>query len=194
MSDAVAAAWTDLAGLPRPSLAELFADPARLDLLSAKLDLPGGAIRFDWSKTHLDAAHLAGFTALAEAVGFKRARGAMFAGEPINVTEGRAVEHTAQPPSPHAAYRYSPRFCTCKTSCDLNGRLSPSQISTPGCSCACSSFLPCSTCLWKCSWNASSWSVLPMTACGSSRSVTTGATSPWGTQRLEDHVALPLAR
>ncbi|MEY4239205.1 MAG: hypothetical protein RL339_1806, partial [Pseudomonadota bacterium] len=96
MSDAVAAAWQNLAGLARPSLAELFADPARLDLLSSRLDLPGGAIRFDWSKTHLDAAHLAGFSALAEAVGFKQVRGAMFAGEPINVTEGRAVEHTAQ--------------------------------------------------------------------------------------------------
>ena len=96
MSDAVAAAWANLAQLEQPTLAALFADPARLDLLSNKLDLPGGAIRFDWSKTHLDAAHLAGFTALAEAVSFKRARGAMFAGEKINVTEGRAVEHTAQ--------------------------------------------------------------------------------------------------
>ena len=95
MSEAVAAAWQNLAGLARPTLAELFADPARLDLLSSRLELPGGAIRFDWSKTHLDAAHLAGFSALAEAVRFKQVRGAMFAGEKINVTEGRAVEHTA---------------------------------------------------------------------------------------------------
>ena len=95
MSDSVAAAWQKLAGLARPTLAELFAEPGRVASLSAKLDLPSGAIRFDWSKTHLDAAHLAGFTALADAVGFKRIRGAMFAGEKINVTEGRAVEHTA---------------------------------------------------------------------------------------------------
>lgn len=95
MSDAVAAAWQNLRDLGRPTLAELFADPARLDLLSSRLELPGGAIRFDWSKTHLDAAHLAGFTALAEAVQFKQTRGAMFAGEKINVTECRAVEHTA---------------------------------------------------------------------------------------------------
>ena len=95
MSDTVAAAWQNLAALARPTLAELFADPARVESLSAKLDLPGGAVRFDWSKTHLDPAHLAGFTALADAVGFRQARGAMFAGEKINVTEGRAVEHTA---------------------------------------------------------------------------------------------------
>lgn len=96
MSDAVKTAWQTLASLPRPTLADLFAAPGRVEQLSDRLDLPGGAIRFDWSKTHLDAAHLAGFEALAEAVGFKRARGAMFAGEAINVTEGRAVEHTAQ--------------------------------------------------------------------------------------------------
>lgn len=95
MNDAVKAAWMGLHGLEQHSLAALFADPGRLDLLSSRLDLPGGAIRFDWSKTHLDAAHLAAFEALAEAVGFRRQRAAMFAGEPINVTEGRAVEHTA---------------------------------------------------------------------------------------------------
>ncbi|HEX4846827.1 MAG TPA: glucose-6-phosphate isomerase, partial [Novosphingobium sp.] len=95
MNDAVKAAWMGLQGLEQHSLSALFADPGRLDLLSSRLDLPGGAIRFDWSKTHLDAAHLAAFEALAEAVGFRRQRAAMFAGEPINVTEGRAVEHTA---------------------------------------------------------------------------------------------------
>ena len=96
MTDAVAAAWAHLASLPRPRLDALFAAPDRVARLSHKLDLPGGAIRFDWSKTHLDDAHIAGFEALAEAVGFRKARAAMFAGEPINVTEGRAVEHTAQ--------------------------------------------------------------------------------------------------
>lgn len=96
MTDPVSAAWDALAQLPQPSLAELFADPARLEALSAKLDLPGGGIRFDWSKTHLDAAHLAGFAALAKAVDFAGRRTALLAGEPINVTEGRSVEHTAQ--------------------------------------------------------------------------------------------------
>ena len=59
MSEAVKAAWGKLEQLAKPTLQALFADPARLDLLSARLELPGGAIRFDWSKTHLDAAHAA---------------------------------------------------------------------------------------------------------------------------------------
>ncbi len=94
---ALTAAWTHLRGLPRATLTELFAaDPKRLALLSARLDLPGGGLRCDWSKTHLDAAHLAGFTALAEAAGFDAAREDLFGGAVINVTEGRAAEHTAQ--------------------------------------------------------------------------------------------------
>lgn len=96
MSEAVAAAWQVLEKLDKPTLKALFADPARVQAWSSRLDLPGGAIRFDWSKTHLDDAHGAAFVALADAVGFKARRGAMFAGEAINVTEGRAVEHTAQ--------------------------------------------------------------------------------------------------
>ena len=93
----VAAAWDRLQALPRPALAELFAqDSGRLDLLSARLELPGGAIRFDWSKTHLDAAHIAGFDALAHATGFGARRAALLGGEVVNVTEGRAAEHTAQ--------------------------------------------------------------------------------------------------
>lgn len=95
MTEAVTAAWAALNALDKPTLKALFADPARLDLLSARLDLPGGAVRFDWSKTHLDAAHIAAFEQLAEASGFADKRAAMFAGEVINVTEHRAVEHTA---------------------------------------------------------------------------------------------------
>lgn len=96
MTDAATAAWTALAALEKPTLAQLFADPGRLDLLSARLDLPGGGIRFDWSKTHLDPAHLTAFVALAEARGFAGRRDALFAGQAVNVTEGRAAEHTAQ--------------------------------------------------------------------------------------------------
>ncbi|MFM2301959.1 MAG: hypothetical protein RLZZ84_1695, partial [Pseudomonadota bacterium] len=96
MNDTVQAAWAVLKGLPQPTLAHLFADPARLDTFSAKLDLPGGAVRFDWAKTHLDGALVGAFEDLAAAVDFSGKRAAMFAGEAINVTEGRAVEHTAQ--------------------------------------------------------------------------------------------------
>ncbi|MCC6926090.1 glucose-6-phosphate isomerase [Novosphingobium sp.] len=95
MSDAVDACWQALKALPKAKLADLFADQGRLDSWSSRLELPGGAVRFDWSKTHLDAAHGEAFLKLAEAAGFAQQRGAMFAGEPINVTEGRAVEHTA---------------------------------------------------------------------------------------------------
>ncbi|WP_296680007.1 glucose-6-phosphate isomerase [Novosphingobium sp.] len=95
MSDATRAAWTDLAALPKPTLSDLFADRGRLHAWSSALALPGGTIRFDWSKTHMDAPHLAGFETLADAAGFAARRAAMFAGEHINVTEDRAVEHTA---------------------------------------------------------------------------------------------------
>ena len=96
------AAWAHLKALPRPTLAELFAgDPARVDSLTGHIALTAqghsdGNVRFDWSKTHLDAAHIAGFQALAEAAGFDAARTALFAGDVVNVTEHRAAEHTAQ--------------------------------------------------------------------------------------------------
>ena len=92
-----AAIWSELQALARPALADLFAaDPARLDKLCARIDLPGGGIRFDWSKTHLDDAHAAAFVRLAAAMDFAGRRAALFAGEKVNVTEGRAAEHTAQ--------------------------------------------------------------------------------------------------
>ena len=86
MSDAVAAAWTELEALPRPDLKTLFADSGRLAAWSAKLELPGGAVRFDWSKTHLDGAVGAAFLKLADAAGFTARRAAMFEGEHINTS------------------------------------------------------------------------------------------------------------
>jgi glucose-6-phosphate isomerase len=97
VSDSIKANWNDLAALPKPRLTELFAAaPDRVDRFAAKLDLPGGTMLFDWSKTHLDDAHLAGFLKLAEAADFAGRRAALFAGEVVNPTEGRAAEHTAQ--------------------------------------------------------------------------------------------------
>ena len=96
MNDAESRAWQTLEALPKRTLAELFADGARVAALSAMLDLPGGTIRFDWSKTHLDAHLLAGFIELAQACRFEEKRADMFSGERINVTENRAVLHTAQ--------------------------------------------------------------------------------------------------
>jgi len=88
-------AWNTLAGLPKPGLAELFAAGDRLALLSARLELPQGGILFDWSKTHLDDAHIAAFEELGEAMGFAEMRRKLFAGEVVNPTEGRAAEHAA---------------------------------------------------------------------------------------------------
>ncbi|MFM5930775.1 MAG: glucose-6-phosphate isomerase [Novosphingobium sp.] len=96
MREAETTVWKSLENLPRPSLAELFAEEGRLDALSTVLDLPGGAIRFDWAKTHLDADHLRLFESLAEACDLDGKRAALFTGERINVTENRAVQHTAQ--------------------------------------------------------------------------------------------------
>lgn len=85
--------WTAIEALPRTPLKDLFAgDPNRLASLTT--DVAG--IHFDFSKTHLDAAALDAFTALAKSAGFAAKRDALFAGDVVNVTEGRAVEHTAE--------------------------------------------------------------------------------------------------
>ena len=100
-----AAIWDRLAGLPRARIADLFADPAsggaeRVAMLSGRIqwgeEATGGGIRFDWSKTHLDEAHLAAFEELAEACDFAGKRRALLDGDKVNVTEGRAATHTAQ--------------------------------------------------------------------------------------------------
>jgi len=96
MNEAVDTAWQALADSPCRTLADLFADPRRVERLATTLDLPGGPIRFDWSKTHLDENLIAGFERLARAAGFAERRAALLAGEKVNVTEGRAAEHTAQ--------------------------------------------------------------------------------------------------
>tara|TARA_R110000751_G_scaffold36104_4_gene88421 strand:- start:3528 stop:5906 length:2379 start_codon:yes stop_codon:yes gene_type:complete len=73
-------------------IADLFAaDPARFETLSARLD----DMLFDYSKTGLDKGAVEALTGLARAAGVEALREAMFAGEPINATEGRAVLHAA---------------------------------------------------------------------------------------------------
>jgi len=92
MSDG-AAAWKAIDGAERRTLTELFtAEPDRL----SRFVLEEAGIRFDWSKTHLTEALVADFAALADASGLAAARDAMFAGKPVNVTEGRAAEHCAE--------------------------------------------------------------------------------------------------
>jgi glucose-6-phosphate isomerase len=98
MSEAL---WKTLQGLEKPTLKALFdADPGRLDTFATRFELGdeenATGIRFDWSKTHLDAAHVAAFEDLADAMDFAGRRAALFAGAIVNTTEGRAAEHTAQ--------------------------------------------------------------------------------------------------
>ncbi|HWL41348.1 MAG TPA: glucose-6-phosphate isomerase [Ilumatobacter sp.] len=81
--------------LPVPltaTLAELFAaDPSRAE----RYVVTAGDLRIDYSKQPVDDAIIAGLLAAAEAAGVAARRDAMFAGERINVTEDRAVLHTA---------------------------------------------------------------------------------------------------
>ncbi|MBE3639186.1 glucose-6-phosphate isomerase [Mangrovicoccus algicola] len=67
------------------------ADPGRAGTFSASL----GEMLFDYSKTSIDAEAMALLIALAQDRGVAERREAMFAGEKINDTEGRAVLHTA---------------------------------------------------------------------------------------------------
>ncbi|MDB5689819.1 MAG: pgi [Sphingomonas bacterium] len=77
----------------RPALSQLFeAEPDRL----SRLVIEAAGIRFDFAKTHLDTALIDAFVALAEAQDFAAKRDALFAGEAVNVTEGRAAEHSAE--------------------------------------------------------------------------------------------------
>jgi len=74
------------------SILGLFADdPDRAERFSAGL----GNMLFDYSKTGIDESALDLLIALAENTGVAERRDAMFSGEIINETEGRAVLHTA---------------------------------------------------------------------------------------------------
>lgn len=85
--------WTPIQSLPAAKLTDLFAaDADRLSRLSA--DVAG--IHFDWSKTHLTPEAISAFATLAQQMDFTAKRDALFAGEVVNVTEGRAAEHTAE--------------------------------------------------------------------------------------------------
>ncbi|MEJ7926582.1 glucose-6-phosphate isomerase [Sphingobium sp. AN641] len=87
------AALAALSQMPQIDLRTVFrTDPVRL----SKYVLSHGPIRFDWSKTHLTDAVVAGFLDLADERGFATRRDALFAGEAVNVTEGRAAEHPAE--------------------------------------------------------------------------------------------------
>ncbi|MFB7086075.1 glucose-6-phosphate isomerase [Streptomyces sp. NPDC056296] len=89
--------WTALAdhrkdALPRPDLRELFAsDPGRAERYVVRV----GDLRIDYSKNLVTDDTLALLRELATATGVFDLRDAMFRGERINITEDRAVLHTA---------------------------------------------------------------------------------------------------
>ncbi|QFT59897.1 Glucose-6-phosphate isomerase [Sulfitobacter sp. THAF37] len=78
------------AAADRPLLT-LFEDAGRARDFSVTLE----NLHFDYAKTNIDTDTRADLIALAEAAGVAARRDAMFAGETINWTEGRAVLHTA---------------------------------------------------------------------------------------------------
>ncbi|MGQ0588921.1 MAG: glucose-6-phosphate isomerase [Sphingosinicella sp.] len=86
-------AWAAVEAVKTASVKDLFADePDRLE----RLALDEAGIHFDFSKTHLSRDALAAFIRLAEAADFAGRRDALFAGEIVNPTEGRAAEHSAE--------------------------------------------------------------------------------------------------
>jgi len=88
-------AWARLAALAedfRPDLRQWFADdPERVGALTHDV----GDLHVDLSKSFLHGDLLEGLLDLADEVGVGVRRDAMFAGEHVNVTEDRAVLHTA---------------------------------------------------------------------------------------------------
>ncbi|MET0461094.1 MAG: glucose-6-phosphate isomerase, partial [Ilumatobacteraceae bacterium] len=81
-----------LATPPPPHLRELFAaDPGRAE----RYLLHVGDLRVDHAKQRVDDGVMAALLAVADAAGVEARRDAMFAGEPINVTEGRPEQHVA---------------------------------------------------------------------------------------------------
>ena len=89
------AAWAALTELKQrfaPDLRQWFADdPGRAE----RLTFTAADLHVDLSKNLVDGAVLEQLLALADQVGLAERRAAMFAGEHINVTEDRAVLHTA---------------------------------------------------------------------------------------------------
>ncbi|NUR22368.1 glucose-6-phosphate isomerase [Frateuria sp.] len=77
--------------LSQTHLRTLIADPAR----GARLRHRAGPLLLDLSRQKLDVPALDALGAQLEASGWQAARDAMFAGEAINTSEGRAVLHTA---------------------------------------------------------------------------------------------------
>ncbi len=98
--------WQALADLaratPPPSLRTLFAaDPGR----GTRFAAAAGDLYLDYAKHLVDDRILGALFALARRAGVEARRDAMFAGEPINVTERRSVLHVALRAAPGDTFR-----------------------------------------------------------------------------------------
>src|SRR5690606_20577882 len=80
-------------------------DPERFSRFSIEF----GSLLLDYSKNLIDDAVLGNLIALAEAAELDKFRARMFAGEPINVTEDRAVLHVALRAAADDLYRVGGR-------------------------------------------------------------------------------------
>ncbi|MFO0553210.1 MAG: glucose-6-phosphate isomerase [Polyangiaceae bacterium] len=97
------AAWTKLLArrdaLAKTTMRAMFdADPQRFTRFSRRLAIAAGAsdpLLVDFSKHRIDDETFAALLDLARESGVEARRDAMFAGEPINSTEGRSVLHVA---------------------------------------------------------------------------------------------------
>ncbi len=86
-------AWARIESMETVPLARLFsADPDRL----TKFVVEESGIRFDFSKTHLTPELLGAFMQLADEADLPGARERLFSGREVNITEGRAAEHSAE--------------------------------------------------------------------------------------------------
>jgi glucose-6-phosphate isomerase len=86
-------AWKSIQDQPLGQLTDLFAsEPGRLQQLSWQV----AGIYFDWSKTHLTQDLVSAFVNLAKERRFDGSREALFAGDIVNVTEGRSADHPAE--------------------------------------------------------------------------------------------------
>ncbi|MBX3584848.1 MAG: glucose-6-phosphate isomerase [Rhizobiaceae bacterium] len=79
------------ADVPHDMRAAFSADPSRF----ARFSLTDGDLLLDWSKCAVTAETMTLLAAAAEAAGVEKRREAMFSGQKINITEDRAVLHTA---------------------------------------------------------------------------------------------------
>jgi glucose-6-phosphate isomerase len=85
--------WSKIKSQPADTLKGLFAvEPKRHEAMS----LTESGIFFDFSKTHVSAPILADMLAEAEKCGLAARREALFSGDIVNPTEGRAAEHSAE--------------------------------------------------------------------------------------------------